>query len=64
MGFYEIPVDIQAGSWNTEKIPKKLREYHRYFLKTHGITNITWLLHNTFEVLNTDILGMKYRLVF
>ena len=23
---------------NTEKNTKKLKEYHRYFLKTHGIT--------------------------
>ena len=31
------------GEWNTEKIPKKkLREYHRYFLKTHGITVLSY----------------------
>ena len=83
------------GGWNTEKNTKKLREYHRYFLKTHGITVLSYnylifshhnafyrqltgvkrdffkcmysfssSMHNTFEVLNTDILGMKYQLVF
>ena len=46
MGFYEIPVDIRAifwyFFWNTGKIQKKLREYHRYFLKTHGITVLSY----------------------
>ena len=30
------------GEWNTEKIPKKLLEYHRHFLKTHGITVLSY----------------------
>ena len=57
MGFYEIPVDIRVIFWyfflNTEKNTKKLREYHRYFLKTHGITVLSYNYlifshHNTF----------------
>ena len=54
MGFYEIPVDIRAIFWYFFCIPrafrrveyrkntKKLREYHRYFLKTHGITVLSY----------------------
>ena len=47
MGFYEIPVDIFEQFfgilfWNTEKNTKKLREYHRFFLKTHGITVLSY----------------------
>ena len=30
------------GERNTEKNTKKLREYHRYFLKTHGITVLSY----------------------
>ena len=65
MGFYEISVDIRAifwyfsvfherlGKWNIEKNTKKLREYHLYFLKTHGITVLSYNYlifshHNTF----------------
>ena len=42
MGFYEIPVDIRAIFWYFTKNTKKLREYHRYFLKTHGITVLSY----------------------
>ena len=61
MGFYEIPVDIRAIFWYFFCIPrafrrveyrkntKKLREYHRYFLKTHGITVLSYNYnHNVF----------------
>ena len=43
MGFYEIPVDIGAiKACGIQKKYKKLREYHRYFLKTHGITVLSY----------------------
>ena len=56
MGFYEIPVDIRANFGYfllQKKIPKKLQEYHRYFLKTHSITVLSYNYlifshHNTF----------------
>ena len=55
--FYEIPMDIRAIFWYFFCIPrastKKLREYHWYFLKTHGITVLSYNYlifthHNTF----------------
>ena len=65
MGFYEITVDIRAIFWYFLCIPqafrrveyrentKKLRKYHRYFLKTHGITVLSYnyfifIHHNAF----------------
>ena len=54
MGFYEIWWIFEQffcifsvfhkplGEWNTEKNTKKLREYNRYFLKTHGITVLSY----------------------
>ena len=56
MGFYEIPVDIRAFFWYSFCTPRAFRrvEYRKNTKK----------LHNTFEVLNTDIFGMKYRLLF
>ena len=66
MSFYEIPVDIRAIFWYFFCSPrafrrveyrentKKLRGYHRgYFLKTHGITVLSYnylifIHHNAF----------------
>ena len=48
MGYYEIPVGIRAIFWyffcilEYRKNTKKLREYHRYLLKTHGITVLSY----------------------
>ena len=54
MGFYEMPVDIRAIFWYFSCIPRafrrveyrkdttKLQEYLRYFLKTHGITVLSY----------------------
>ena len=60
MFFYEIPVGIQAIFWYfflyTEKNTKKLREYHQYFFKKHGITVLSYNYliccpHDIFNVL-------------
>ena len=74
MGFYEIPVDIRAifwyffsvfheplGEWNTEKNTKKLREYHRYFLKTHGITVLSYnyLIFSHHNGFHRQLTGVK-----
>ena len=74
IGFYEIPVDIRAifwyffsvfhepiGEWNTEKNTKKLREYHRYFLKTHGITVLSYnyLIFTHHNALYRQLTGVR-----
>ena len=74
MGFYEIPVDIRAifwyffsvfheplGEWNTEKNTKKLREYHHYFLKTHGITVLSYnyLIFSRHNAFYRQLTGVK-----
>ena len=62
MRFYEIPVDIRAIFWyffcifsvlEYRKNTEQLREYHRYFITTHGITVLSYNYlifthHNTF----------------
>ena len=73
MGFYEIPVDIRAIFWYFFCIPrafrrveyrkntKKLREYHRYFLKTHGITVLSYnyLIFTHHNALYRKLTGVK-----
>ena len=74
MGFYEIPVDIRAIFLYFFCIPRafrrvdyrkntnKLREYHRYFLKTHGITIIlsySYLIFTHHKALYRQLTGVK-----
>ena len=73
MGFYEILVDIRAISWYFFCIPlafrrveyrknsKKLREYHWYFLKTHGITVLSYnyLIFTHHNALYRQLTGVK-----
>ena len=73
MGFNEIPVDIRAIFWYFFCIPlayrlveyrkntKKLREYHRYFLKTHGINVLSYnyWIFNHHNALNRQLTGVK-----
>ena len=65
MGFYEISVDIRAifwyFFWNIEKNTKILREYHRYFLKTHGITVLSYnyLIFTHHNALFRQLTGVK-----
>ena len=73
MGFYEIPVDIRVILWYFFCIPrafrrveyrkkyKKIREYHRYFLKTHGITvlSFNYLIFSHHNAFNRQLTGVK-----
>ena len=67
MGFYEIPVDIRAifwyfkGKWNTEKNTNELREYHWYFVKTHGITLLpyNYLIFTHHNAFYSQLTGVK-----
>ena len=65
MGFYEIPVDIRAifwyFFWNTEKNTKKLQEYHWYFLKTQGMTVLSYnyLIFTHHNALYRQLTGVK-----
>ena len=49
------------GEWNTEKNTKKLREYHRYFLKTHGITVLSYnyLIFSHHNAFYRQLTGVK-----
>ena len=67
MGFYEIPVDIQSNFLVFflyslyRKNTKKLREYHRYFLKMHGITVLSYnyLIFSHHNVFYRQLTGVK-----
>ena len=56
-GIFSVP----KGSWNSEKNTKKLREYHRYFLKTHGITVLSYncLIFTHHNILYRQLTGVK-----
>ena len=47
--------------WNTEQNTKKLREYHRYFLKTHGITVLSYnyLIFSHHNAFYRQLTGVK-----
>ena len=78
MGFNEIPTDIRAIFWNLFCIPrafrrveyrkntKKLREYHRYFLKTHGITVLSYnyLIFSHHKAFYRQLTGVKLKKIF
>ena len=61
MGFYEIPVDIRAILWYSYQKIQKIREYHRYFLKTHGITVLSYnyLIFGHHNALYRQLTGVK-----
>ena len=65
MGFYGILVDIRAIFLSIfseyRKNTKKLREYHRYFLKTHGITVLSYnyLIFSHHNALCRQLTGVK-----
>ena len=58
MGFYEIPVDIRAIFWYFFCIP---RAFRRYFLKTHGITVLSYnyLIFTHHNALYRKLTGVK-----
>ena len=63
MGFYEIPVDILVifGIFSVFQNTKKLREYHRYFLETHGITVLSYnyFIFSHHDVFYRQLTGVK-----
>ena len=65
MGLYEIPVDIRAiflvFFLYSEKNTEKLREYHWYFLKPHGITVLSYdyLIFTHHNALYRQLTGVK-----
>ena len=66
MGFNEIPVDIRAiflyfFCMEYRKNTKKLREYHWYFLKTHGITVLSYnyLIFSHHNAFYRQLTGVK-----
>ena len=73
IAFYEIPWIFKQffgiflcsttlfGKWNTEKNTNKLLEYHRYFLKTHGITVLSYnyLIFTHHNALYRQLTGVK-----